>query len=137
MRLSAAQECVSDLVLDEWASGELDDAARERTERHVAGCASCRARYASHERVRAEFLAAAPSFESHARRIHPQRTHRKLMVGALSVAALAAAVLLAVLPEPQGTRFKGGPSLGYFVKRGTQVQTGDATTVLRPRDSLR
>jgi hypothetical protein len=150
MRLSRPVECVSDLVLDEWASGELDAATRERTERHIAGCPRCEARHAAFEQTRVEFGAAAPTFEAHARRFVPQRPARNAVAartgltrrrawtagGAAAVLAIAAAVVIAINPVEQ-TRLKGGPTIGYFVKRGERTQPGEVTTVVRAGDLLR
>jgi hypothetical protein len=141
MRLSDSADCVSDLELDEWASGELDPMTRDRTAQHVMSCNDCRARHQELERERAEFYAAAPTFESHARRFVPHRLSarrtRAPLLTAGGIVAIAAAVALAMLPGLRDTRLKGGPSLGYFVKRGAQVWAGDSSTVLEPGDLLR
>jgi hypothetical protein len=42
-----------------------------------------------------------------------------------------------MLPSLRETRLKGGPSLGYFVKRTGHVWAGDPGTVLQPGDLLR
>jgi hypothetical protein len=141
MRLSDSADCVSDLELDEWASGELDPMTRDRTAQHVMACSHCRARHQEFERERAEFYAAAPTFESHARRFVPDRVSarrkRAPLLAAAGLAAIAAAVALAVVPDLRETRLKGGPSLGYFVKRDGKVWAGDSGTVLKPGDLLR
>lgn len=141
MRLNTAQDCVSDLALDEWASDELDAAASERVGTHVAGCSRCRGRHEQLTREREQFYTAAPDFESHARVHVPQRERarpRNAKVFAfIGVAAVAAAVGLALFPPSAGTRLKGGPNIGYFVKRGDRVRTGDAATVLHAGDLVR
>jgi hypothetical protein len=142
MRLSRPQECASDLVLDQWASDELEASAREHVERHVATCAHCRARHEVLERERVQFYASAPSFDSHARQFvkkperqpRPRDVRMRALIGAAAIAAVAS---LVVLPETLGTRLKGGPSIGYFVKRGGQVRPGDAASVLHAGDLLR
>jgi hypothetical protein len=142
MRLSAAEDCVSDLKLDEWSSDELDAAASARVETHVAACPRCRARHAKLNRERTEFYASAPNFETHARLFVPQRkspprprrVRQFALIGAAAVAAVAGLVLL---PESVGTRLKGGPSIGYFVKRADRVRKGDAATVLHAGDLVR
>lgn len=140
MRLNEPADCVSDLVLDEWGSGELDPVTRDQTATHVMTCRSCRARHQQLEDQRAEFYAAAPTFESHARRFVPQRAYARrarLRLTAGALAAIAAAVALALVPSLRETRLKGGPSLSYFVKRNGQVWSGDAATALQPGDLLR
>jgi hypothetical protein len=141
MRLNEPADCVSDLELDEWASGELDPMARDRTAQHVMGCSHCRARHQEFERERAEFYAAAPTFDSHARRFVPQRVSARRrhapLLAVTGIVAIAAAVAIAMLPSLRETRLKGGPSLGYFVKRAGHVWAGDSSTVLMPGDLLR
>lgn len=150
MRLSRPVECVSDLVLDEWASGELDAAARDRTESHIAGCARCRARHEAFEQKRLEFAASAPTFEAHAQRFVPHRAAPRTPVarrsvgrprgwaGAAAAAAMAiAAAAVVATKSVEQTRLKGGPAIGYFVKRRERAQLGDATTVVHPGDLLR
>lgn len=141
MRLSPPQDCVSDLSLDEWSSDELDAAASERVQTHVATCALCRSRHEELERERERFYASAPDFESHARlhakpreRQQPRNARLFALIGA---AAIAAAAGLMLLPHSDATRLKGGPSIGYFVKRGDRVRTGDAETVVHAGDFVR
>jgi hypothetical protein len=46
-------ECLSDLVLDQWRAGEIEDGARlGELEAHVAGCERCRSRRAAFDRRR-------------------------------------------------------------------------------------
>lgn len=142
MHLSRPATCLSDLALDAWSSDELSPAARERVERHVAACAICRARHAQLERERAAFLAAAPSFDQHARLHVADRGRagwraRLLTSRALAAVALAAVALLALWPAPPATRLKGGESIRCFVKRGERVEVAGPATVLRPGDRLR
>jgi hypothetical protein len=141
MRLDDPADCVSDLELDEWASGELDPMARDRTAQHVMACSDCRARHQEFERERAEFYASAPTFASHARRFVPHRLPARRrhapLVAAGGIAAIAAVLALAMLSSLRDTRLKGGPSLGYFVKRDGEVWAGDSATVLEPGDLLR
>jgi anti-sigma factor RsiW len=138
-QLSRPETCLSDLSLDEWASGELDAADRERVTEHLADCARCRGRRDELERERATFYAAAPSWQSHALRAIPKRRAVLRQVAfAATLAALAALVAVAVVPgrEPY-TQQKGGPSIGYFVKRDERVLLGDSATRLQPGDLLR
>ncbi|HET8935568.1 MAG TPA: zf-HC2 domain-containing protein, partial [Polyangiales bacterium] len=120
-------------TFDAWSSGELDAQLREQAQAHVATCERCRLRHAELEGVRKEFYAAAPSFSAHAQRTRPK--HVSKWVFSL---ALAAAVALIFTPGVRpGTRQKGGPSLGYFVKRGEQVFEGARDTALQPGDLIR
>lgn len=142
MQLDRAEGCVTDLTFDRWASGELSAPAREHTQAHVSTCARCRERRAALEAERAAFFAAAPSFNEHAARFAGKRQRGQARWGRYAIAggvlALAAAALLAYIPRAApGTRQKGGPSLGYFVKRGPQVLRADAGTGLHPGDLVR
>jgi hypothetical protein len=141
-QLSRSEDCLSDLVLDRWSTGELDAQERQRVESHVATCPRCHAQHAELERTRAEFYAAAPSFEQHAARFvtgtrvrsRPQR------VAALAAGLAALAALAVIALRPGGlpiTRSKGAPYIGYFVKREGRVVPGNEATSLRPGDLLR
>lgn len=136
MPLQRADGCLTDLTLDAWSGGELDAQARERALTHVATCERCRLRRAELEAVRKEFYAAAPSFRAHAQRTYPRRA--PVVSRRVFSLALAAAIALIFTPALRpGTRQKGGPSLGYFVKRGGDVFKGDRDTALRPGDLIR
>ena len=136
MPMQRAEGCLTDLAFDAWSSGELDAQVRERAQAHVATCERCRLRHAELEAVRNEFYATAPSFSAHAQSTRPKRSqHVSKWVFSL---ALAAAVALIFTPGLRpGTRQKGGPSLGYFVKRGEQVFEGERDTTLQPGDLIR
>jgi hypothetical protein len=62
-----------------------------------------------------------------------------VIVATSSVMLLAATALLVVRTGSlnQATRSKGAPQLGWFVKRGEQVQRGRTGQTLYPGDSLR
>jgi hypothetical protein len=156
---------VSELVLDELATRELDSRESDRVAEHLASCDQCRERHEALERERAAFLAAAPSFEAHAARFvsaaAAERAERSVeteprpstvrpvaplisarqsaWLVASSVAAMAAAALLVVwLGQPlERTYSKGQPHIGWFVKRGDQVHRARADEPLYPRDDLR
>jgi hypothetical protein len=143
MPLQRAEGCLTDLTFDAWSSGELDMPGRERAATHVALCEHCRRRQAQLEAGRTEFYAAAPSFSEHTLptlpalptlRPAPKRPQRGIALA--SLAALAATLFFMSSPPP-GTRHKGGPSLGYFVKRGEHVFEGDRGTALQPGDLIR
>lgn len=131
LRKAQPNNCLSDLMLDEWHAGELDSAAARIVEEHVASCDRCRARQQALQAVANEFLRARPGA--------PQRRFRARTVGiALSGLAVAAAALLLMrTPEPFGERSKGGPSLGFFVLRGERVFAGSEGERLQPGDRLR
>jgi len=139
MQLSRPAGCLSDLTLDSWSSGELGASASDRVDAHVAKCERCRKRHADLESVRADFYAAAPSFD--ALRLRAGKTkHRRqpvLLGGGLALLLSAAAAWLFMPGVTPMTRPKGGPSLGYFVKRGDLVFQGEHDSTLHPGDLVR
>jgi hypothetical protein len=145
--LTRPDGCLSDLLLDEWLAGELEADARSSADAHLAGCRRCKARREALRRVHAEFLERAPSFEAHAevvgepKRPARARLRRRRVWTAASAVALAAAALLA-LPttpglEPPGTRVKGAPHVGFFVKHDGRVALGVSGQTVHPGDALR
>jgi hypothetical protein len=141
-QLSRSEDCLSDLALDQWSNGELDGQERQQVEAHVATCPRCHAQHAELERKRAEFYAAAPSFEEHAARFvtAPNVGGRPRRVAALAAGLAALAALAMIALRPSGlpiTRSKGAPYIGYFVKRDNRIVPGSEATRLRPGDLLR
>jgi hypothetical protein len=136
MQLQRAEGCLTDLTFDAWSSGELNLQVRERAQAHVSTCERCRRRQAELDAVRKEFYAAAPSFKDHTQHTRPKPSHPASKW--ILPLALAAAIALILTPGLRpGTRQKGGPSLGYYVKRGEHVFEGDRDTALRPGDLIR
>src|SRR5262249_14985870 len=136
-QLDPNADCLSNLELDEWLADELDAPTRARFGRHLAGCASCRARRAQFEREAAEFYAEAPSFQ------RPQlpataprgRARGWAVATAVALAAGAALIVWPGLPEPSmSTRAKGAPHLSFFVKRGELVRRGQNGEPVYPGD---
>jgi hypothetical protein len=143
-------ECLSDLVLDQWRAGEIEDGARlGELEAHVASCERCRSRRAAFDREAASYLSRQPFFSPHGRARLQERTKRsarRLQIVAGASALAAAAVLALVLRAPQdgvrgadesGTRIKGGSRVAFFVKRGDRVVMGGPSERLQPGDQLR
>lgn len=118
----------TDLLLDDYVDGALDENARQDCERHLAGCADCREQERGLRAVLAQAAALPLELEPEhdlwpaiAARLETPRVvpfappRRRLTFGALL--ALAAAALLAVLlphgerdtPKPGATR-DAGPS---------------------------
>lgn len=143
--------CVSELELDEWLAGELSPSDRERCEQHVQQCSACQARKHAIEQANAAYLAGAPDFSalskltgappSNVRRITPKRSSWRWLATPL-LAACAALAFVALRPSDNPsagatTRSKGGPRLGYYVKRGESVQRGQSSDAVHPGDALR
>lgn len=142
-------DCLSDLVLDQWRTGEIDDSARlGELEAHVADCERCRARREAFDREAESYLSRHPRFlppERSRSQQRPSRSARRLQIFAGASALAAAAVLALVLRAPHdgplgdesGTRIKGGSRVAFFVKRGGQVVMGGPGDRLQPGDQLR
>ena len=91
----------------------------------------------------------APTFADHAhvagKARWPRRSQRRsvlqqrLLLGASSLATLAAAALLLLWTgnPTEPTRSKGGPHVGFFVKRGDHVHRGARGEKLHPADDVR
>jgi hypothetical protein len=143
-------DCLSDLVLDQWRAGEIEDRARlAELEAHVAGCERCRTRREAFEREAERYLSSHPLFLPH-ESSRPQqkssRSARRLQIFAGASALAAAAVLALLLRAPHdgplgggqsGTRIKGSSRVAFFVKRGDRVVMGGPGEHLRPGDQLR
>ncbi|XXX74892.1 DUF4384 domain-containing protein [Sorangium sp. So ce134] len=146
--------CLSDLKIDELMAGQLDAAAAQEADAHLAGCSRCAARRSAIEAERAAFAAAAPPLQ-----VGPPRLDRRapagraaaagraprrwLLPAAASALAAAAAAALFFRAAPgareevsPGERIKGGERLGFYVKRGEQVVPGGAGERLLPGDAL-
>lgn len=140
-------DCLSELMLDEWAAGELSPDDAQRCEAHLAQCSACRSRKLALEQANASFYAEAPTFEALSRLVPskpkaPQPASNLRWLSAPLLAACAALAFLAVqkpeqrVPTEQ-TRAKGAPRVGYYVKRGDEVTRGDSATVVHPGDAVR
>ena len=143
-------ECLSDLVLDQWRAGEIEDNARlDELEAHVAGCERCRVRREAFDRDAESYLARHPPFLPRESSRSPQRISRsarrwQIFAGASALAAAAALVLVLGAPDDRrlggdesGTRIKGGSRVAFFVKRGERVVMGGPGERLQPGDQLR
>ncbi len=143
-------DCLSDLVLDEWRAGEIDDPARvAELEAHVAGCERCRARKSAFDEQARSYLEKNPAFVPplRARSKQQSRRSRRMQLFAAGASALAAAAALALVlrtpekspvgGEESGTRIKGDSHVAFFVKRGDRVVKGGPGEQLQPGDQLR
>ena len=138
--MSGPMQHASDFLLDRAQAQELEAEALTALEEHLAQCDACRARQRALAAQRDAFLRHAPSWDAF--RTSPRKPRRArgwLWSGGVA-AALAASVWLGLLRPPDstgGVRVKGGPQLGYYVKRGTAVWRGRDPQSIRAGDVLR
>jgi hypothetical protein len=138
--LMQAGACVSDLALDQRLSAELSAAEADALDAHLVTCVRCRMRHELMERQRAEFLAQTPSWQQFDAQQRAPRRSRLPRIGAFGALAAAAAVLLFVQTNDGSlldSRTKGAPSLGFYIKRGSQVIRGASGEIVHPGDVLR
>lgn len=142
-RVNAAESCPSDLVLDEWFAAELKPDARAQLDVHLLACKHCDERVLEARQQRQSFLRAAPTFAAHARlsgRHVPRRHMADWLPGAVTGAlALVAGLLLMLRASDEllpGTRIKGRPQLGFYVKRGERVELGVSGDRVNAGDQL-
>ncbi|HEX4338175.1 MAG TPA: DUF4384 domain-containing protein [Polyangiaceae bacterium] len=134
--------CVSDLAFDEWHADELDAHAASELEGHIETCARCSDRKRELEEGARAFLESFPTLsprtEEPSRRRGAHRFDARVMAVVASLTAAAAVVLFAVRHEDGGvTRSKGGPHIGFYVKRGERVFEGGPGEKVREGDRLR
>lgn len=153
--LTSGEPCLSDLAFDRQLAGELDGAARRDLEAHLERCVRCSVRFDVVARQRTSFLQAAPDWDAFEARVHevpPRRsrlqwTRWTRWTRFTSAGVVAAVALLGLLPvwfehetpapPSSATRTKGGPAIGFYVKRGTRVVRGSSGDVVHPGDLLR
>jgi hypothetical protein len=150
MRPELPVGCVSDLRFDALHAGELAAAEARAIEAHIRSCQRCDARRralaADHEAVSARLAPFAPSAQTGrsdanepAAERRPARARARAAVWAGALAA-AAALCLFMLPRDHGalgTRTKGGPSVGFYIKRGSEIHESLPGEPVAPKDVLR
>lgn len=126
-----SEQCISDLVFDEWHAAELDAPGIQRAAQHLASCARCQGRQRALQADAHAFLAAHPKPPSRGFAV------RRFGVALTGLAVAAGAFLVLRASEPIGERSKGGPTLGFFVSRDERVFPGATGERLHPGDRLR
>lgn len=161
MKRRQSEDCLSDLRLDRWLARELSPREQQELEAHLARCVSCRERRVELEEEQRRFGQSAPGLAAASRLrvvapgpgVIPLRApgaRGRWLAGAGALAAVAALALLVTRTAPSpvspsatdarshGVRTKGGAaSLGWVVRRGSQVFAGHPDLSLRPGDALR
>jgi hypothetical protein len=141
--MSEQTQHLSDLAIDRWLVGELDEAGIDLAEQHIEACARCHARYREVQADREAFLAVPPPLKRPVRRAPPRWRTYWVSAGALTAAVAALLVWLSLRgSEPDGesdrTRLKGaGFSIGFYVLRDGNVFEPRADEPLRPGDAVR
>ena len=148
--------CLSDLRLDRWMMGELDQSDRRAAGDHLDGCGACQKRLAELERDREHFRAELPPLVGMAERAkqvakprpNKARTWRWQWRLAPALVACAAIVIALIVTRDRGrplgedmpvdtTRVKGDAHLSWFVQRGGSVSAGDGQVPVLPGDQVR
>jgi anti-sigma factor RsiW len=128
--------CLSDLSLDSYLASEASASSAATTRAHLESCAHCSQRLRAFVAERAQFLASARAQGSGF--VAPRKSRAAYSTWAAG--ALAAACLLFVLTttkSAQNVREKGSAELGFYLKRGEQVQRGRSAQRVRPGDLVR
>jgi hypothetical protein len=140
--------CLSDLALDQWLVGELKP---ESVRTHMDACTQCASRL---ERLESDQLAFRDSAPVLVRPLQPepraslgQRVRQWLLPGVPLIAVVAVLILwfrTSAEPQEQQTtqavevgRSKGNASIGYYIKRNSQVTRGMDGARLHPYDAIR
>lgn len=138
---SLAPGCISDLAFDRWRGGELDATGCLELTQHLEQCRACTARRDAFDAAAQQFLGRADYPRDVPRLRAELRQRRQRSRVAMTAAAAAAATILFWWPSsPQQhrmDRLKGGPSLGFYVRRGDEVFRGRTGEQVRPGDQLR
>lgn len=129
--LRRGDQCVSDLTIDLRNAGELEAGEGTALERHLAGCAACRARAAE---IDASLGANLPGLPVALPR------WRRWQGPAIGLCALAAAAALALVvvrrPPVERTRTKGGLSARLYIGSAGAVRLAGPREEVRPGDRL-
>ena len=129
--------CLSDLRFDEWATGELPEPDAAALAAHVGACARCAARRVARDGQASAFLSRRDASGIRQRARGPRSRGLWMAAGGAALAAAAALVLVQVAATSGGERTKGGPQIGFFVKRGDAVFEGQNGQRVRAGDRLR
>lgn len=140
--------CISNLALDRWSSGELSSEESGALQEHLAACPRCSLRWDELTRQRAAFYDRVPNWEKFAgRRVRslPARRARWSwqlpLMAAVGVLAIGLGKgLVSSDAESSGApsvRTKGGPSIGFYVKRGEHIRRGSSGEVVQPGELVR
>ncbi|MFC1611714.1 anti-sigma factor family protein [Myxococcota bacterium] len=153
-RRRKSPECLSDFQLDcllvGKTAGDLDAVEQQAWEAHIATCDLCAEKLshlqARHEQFPAELPLPVIASET-LLKVENKTKDRKApwawLTGAFAAAAAAAAIVLAVVStdplveDDMGTRLKGKPSFGVYVKRSAKVFKGESNGNYLAGDRIR
>jgi hypothetical protein len=158
MRRRQNQDCLSDLQLDRWLSGELSAEQTQRSAAHLEECPLCQRRYVELSMEHRRFADLPPMGELERpgggatllddKAFQTRRERRSQWFWVASTLAAAGVALFVARPwqrgappaeeNGSGTRTKGASArLGWVVRRGEHVFTGRPEQALRAGDALR
>ena len=153
-RRRKSPECLSDFQLDclvvGKTAGDLDTNAQNTWESHIATCELCAQKFSQHKARHEQFwtdlplpVIASETLMKVERKTKGRKSSWAWFSGAFATAVAAAAIVLVVVStdplseDGMGTRLKGKPSFGVFVKRGSKVFKGESNGNVLAGDRLR
>lgn len=139
--------CLSNYALDRWFTGQLSDDESRAMQAHMDACPRCSLRCDELSRQRAAFYTRAPSWDAFEKRRSAAPVIHRPAGRAWTLSLMAAAGLLVLgigvgfggseLRSVATERSKGGPSIGFFVKRGERIRRGATGEEVIPGELLR
>lgn len=147
--LKREDACLSNYALDRWLVGQLSDDESSAMQEHVDDCPRCSLRHDELSRQRTAFYARVPSWDAFEERrsaatLLPWSVRRRWPLPLTAAAALLAVGLGvgvglggSALRSSATERSKGGPSIGFFVKRGERIRRGITGEEVIPGELLR
>jgi hypothetical protein len=147
--LTREDACFSNYALDRWFVGQLSDDESRALQEHVDTCPRCSLRCDDLSRQRTAFYTRAPSWDAFEKRRSAAPVLRRPARRPWTLPLMAAAGLLVIGvaafvrfggAEPRSSaieRSKGGPSIGFFVKRGERIRRGSTGEEVIPGELLR
>lgn len=141
--------CLSNYAVDRWLVGQLSEDELRAMQEHVDNCPRCSLRCDELSRQRTAFYTRVPSWDALEKRRSAAPVLPSLARRSWALPLMAAAGLLVIgvgvgvgfgsseLWSSAVERSKGGPSIGFFVKRGERIRRGITGEDVIPGELLR
>jgi hypothetical protein len=147
--LKQEDACLSNYAVDRWLVGQLSEDESRAMQEHVDDCPRCSLRCDELNRQRTAFYTRVPNWDTFEKRRGAAAVLPRPARRAWALPLMAAAGLLAIgvgvgvgfgsseLRSSASERSKGGPSIGFFVKRGEHIRRGITGEEVIPGELLR